>query len=289
MPKKTNQLNEEQLQELEQLTHISRKTDGSIPNLYTHLLVQARALPTIALHYEKEHLIGFLSIYFFYEDAVEIALLVHPQMRRKGIATQLLQSMLPMIQEHKYSKLIFSCPSQINDTWLSNLGFSYSHSEYYMERHNLSPLLDPHKQLTFRMATFEDISLLCALDEACFNKTFAELEPRFQHILNERNYEIILAYSNEELIGKAHLRWQEHGATLSDIAVFPAKQGQGLGTALITHCINYALSEGKPNLSLDVETHNQKALELYMRLGFLTQNACDYWTIETKQLEQLLV
>ena len=280
----TNQLNEQQLKELEQLKAISKKADGSTPNLYTHLLAQSRTLPTTVVYYEQGQLVGFLSVYFFYEDAVEIALLVHPENRHKGIAKRLLKKILPLVLEHNYFKLIFSSPAHLNDRWLSALGFSYRHSEYYMERHDLNPLLDHRKHITFRTATDTDIPQLCLLDEACFHKTHAELEPRFQHILGERNYQIVLAFDGDQLIGKAHLRWQVHGATLSDIAVFPEKQGHGLGTALITYCINYALSEGKPDLNLDVETHNQKALNLYTRLGFLTQNACDYWQIEAHQL-----
>ncbi len=284
----TNQLNEKQLQELEQLTKLCKKHDGSIPNLYLHLLAQPRTLPTIVLVYHKEQLIGFLSIYFFYEDAVEVALLIHPEARRKKIAQHLLHQILPLVREYNYTKLIFSSPARLNDRWLSNLGFSYRHSEYYMERNDLNPLLGHPKQLSYRTATTEDIPQLCELDEACFHKTYAELEPRFQHILGERNYQIILAFAQHQLIGKAHLRWQKHGATLSDIAVLPEMQGQGLGTALITHCINHALSEGKPHLNLDVETHNQKALNLYTRLGFLTQNACDYWGIEITKLSDLI-
>jgi ribosomal protein S18 acetylase RimI-like enzyme len=284
----TNQLNTQQLKELEQLKIICKKTDGSIPNLYTHLLMQERRLPTIVLYYEKEQLIGFLSVYFFYDDAVEVALLVHPKTRRKGIAKKLVKKILPLILENNYFKLIFSSPAHLNDRWLPGLAFSYKHSEYYMERHDLNPLLDKRNHLVFRTATLEDIPQLCVLDEACFHKTPTELNSRFQHILSERDYQIILAFDKGQLIGKAHLRWQKHGATLSDIAVFPEKQGHGLGTALITHCINYALSEGKPDLDLDVETHNKKALNLYTRLGFLTQNACDYWEIETNQLHKFL-
>lgn len=283
-----NQLNDQQLKELEQLKATCKKVDGSIPNLYMHLLMQPRTLPTIVLYYEQGQLIAFLSVYFFYDDAVEVALLVHPEARHQGIAKQLLRHIIPLIVEHNFFKLIFSSPAHLNERWLPALGFSHRHSEYYMERHNLSPLLDQQKQLNFRMATIEDIPQLCLLDEACFHKMHAELEPRFQHILSERNYQIVLAFDKNKLVGKAHLRWQKHGATLSDIAVFPEKQGHGLGTALIAHCINYALSEGKPDLNLDVETHNQKALELYTLLGFLTQNACDYWAIEVSSLQKWL-
>jgi GNAT superfamily N-acetyltransferase len=285
---KTNQLNEDQIKDLEKLKTVSKKADGSIPNLYMHLLTQKRNLPTILLNYEKKRLIGFLSVYFFYEDAVEVALLVHPSYRRKRIAKKLIRRILPVVQEQNFYKLIFSSPSHVNNHWLPELGFSYQHSEYYMERNELTPLLGYQKQLTFRPATAEDIPLLCILDEACFHKSQTELVPRFQHILSDRSYLIVLTFENNQLVGKAHLRWEKNGATLSDIAVLPIKQGKGLGTALIAYCINFALSEGKPQLNLDVETHNQKALNLYTRLGFLTQNACDYWQIDLFQLQKLV-
>lgn len=60
----TNQLNEDQLKDLEQLKTICKKSDGSVPNLYTHLLIQKRNFPTILLDYENQKLIGFLSVIF---------------------------------------------------------------------------------------------------------------------------------------------------------------------------------------------------------------------------------
>lgn len=287
MLKKTNKIDERQLKQLEHLKIICKKIDGGVPNLYTHLLTQQRVLPTTLLYYTKQKLVGFLSVYFFYDDAVEIALLIHPSFRRKGIAKKLLQSIIPLIIEQNFFKMVFSKPANLNSPWIPELGGTYQHCEYYMERNDLNPLLEYEKNLTFRSATIEDMPLLCLLDTECFLKAQGELVPRFQHILSDRNYQIILAFENNDLIGKAHLRWQKKGATLSDIAVLPARQGKGFGTALISHCINYALSEGKPQLNLDVETHNQKALNLYTRLGFVTKNACDYWEIELYQLQKL--
>ena len=136
------------------------------------------------------------------------------------------------------------------------------------------------QNLTYRTAIADDIPLLCTFDDACFPGKQTDSTERFQHLIDGREYQILIVYQNSRPIGKAHLRWLDNGATLSDIAILPAKQGQGLGTALITYCINLALSEGKPHLNLDVETHNERALKLYTKLGFVTQNACDYWAIE---------
>lgn len=284
MLKNTNQVDAFQLKQLEQLRVLCKTTDGSTPNLYTHILEQPRVFPASLLYYEQGQLIGFLGTYFFYEDAVEISLLINPFYRRRGIARTLINSILPLIKSQNYHKLIFSNPAHINSEWLHALGFSYMHSEYYMERDDLNPLLHYKQTLTFHTATVNDIPLLCEFDAACFPSKEVDSTERFQHLIDGREYQIIIAYQDNHPVGKAHLRWQAQGATLSDIAVLPVHQGNGLGTSLITYCINLALSEGKPHLNLDVETHNERALKLYTRLGFLTQNACDYWAISINQL-----
>jgi ribosomal protein S18 acetylase RimI-like enzyme len=280
----SNQISPAQLLDLERLAALCKKADGSIPNLYTHILTQARAFPASIFYYQENQLLGFLSAYFFYDDAVEISLMVHPLARKKGISRELMREILPLIQFQNYHRLIFSSPAHKNHQWLRSQGYTYLHSEYYMEREELNPILQYNQSLSFRTAAIADIPALCGLDEACFAKKQGDLISRFQQLLDSREYQIFLAFQNNQLIGKAHLRWQKQGATLSDIAISPSKQGKGFGSSLIAHCINLALSEGKPLINLDVETHNQRALNLYIRLGFVIQNACDYWSISVDNI-----
>jgi ribosomal protein S18 acetylase RimI-like enzyme len=288
MIKNTNQMNEQQLDELKQLAEQCKQQEGSTPNLYTYILSQQRAFPASFLYYKQQALVGFISAYFFYDDAVELSLLVHPLYRKQGIAKQLLQSILPLVQLHHYARLIFSAPTNLNHSVFLSYGYAYSHSEYYMERSDLTPILDSSRNLTFTKATIKDIDTLCALDDLCFPEQHGDLLKRFEHILDNRKYELFVAYLHNTPIGKAHIRWESKGATLSDIAITPQQQGKGYGTALIAHCINQALSEGKPAINLDVETHNKRALDLYTRLGFTVHNACDYWTINQGQLASLI-
>lgn len=280
----THQLTAIQLADLAILSTECAKKDGSIPNLYIHILSQPRSLPASLLFYEQDKLIGFISAFFFYTNTVEIALIVAPDYRKKGIAKELFRTIAPLLQQHDITHLIFSAPSQLHKEWLPKRGLEYTHTEYYMERTELHPLLNYNKSLAFRTASVQDIPLLNTLDEACFPSKHDHFDDRFQHIIDDRNYHIVIAMLNNKPIGKAHLRWNEQGATLSDIAIIPSLQAQGYGTALITHCVNKALSEGKSLLNLDVEAHNQRALGLYTRLGFFIKNACDYWSIELRAL-----
>lgn len=286
MLQQTDQLNENQIADLLALQARCKKNDVSTPNLYTHILSQPRIYPAAILYYKDKVLIGFLSAFFFYEKAVEISLLVDPDFRRLGIASKLIQGILPLLESQQLSTLIFSCPQKINEKWLSKSGFAFMHSEYFMQRTVLHPILADNKALRFKEATNEHLPLLYSLDEACFGKKDQPDSYRFHNLIDNREYYIVIAFLDNKPIGKAHMRWEAKGATLSDIAVEPSYQGRGFGSAIIAHCVNLALTEGKNIISLDVETHNHKALELYIRLGFSIQNACDYWKIDINQLPE---
>lgn len=280
----TDKLDEKQLKDLEDLQLRCKKKDISTPNLYTHILSQPRIFPAAVLYYKNMKLLGFLSAFFFYDKAVEVSLLVDPKARRQKIASKLIETILPLLQSQQLPTLIFSCPQKLNDNWLEKLGFSFMHSEYFMQRKILNPLLVSNHSLVFRPAENTDMPLLYSLDEACFGVKENADAHRFHNLIDNREYYVAIALVNNKPIGKAHMRWEAKGATLSDIAIEPSLQGKGLGSALIAHCVNYALSEGKSTISLDVETHNQKALNLYIRLGFSIQNACDYWKIGIDEL-----
>jgi len=284
-----NQLNQEQLHAVNQLASLCREVDRSIPPLYPHILEQKRLNDSNVLYFQDGTLLGFLSVYFFYADACEVSVLVEPSHRRQGIAKQLLQTVMPLLIAKQMNTLIFSTPEAVNDGWLSELGFKYHHSEYQMQRQSYEPILITKQTLIVRKATEKDIPALCHIDEHCFPEEDEDMPARFNILLNENNYTILLASHQGKGVAKAHIRWQADGsAILSDIAVLPKHQRQGLGSELLSYCINHALSLGTTKLILDVETTNENALNLYTRHGFKTINATDFWSIPTENMRTFL-
>ena len=89
---------------------------------------------------------------------------------------------------------------------------------------------------------------------------------RFHLLLNDTNYQLFIAQKGGAPVGKAHVHYQHDSTRLTDIAILPALQGKGLGSALLAHCINGCLSINRSIISLDVETTNHQALNLYTRL-----------------------
>ncbi|MDP1603493.1 MAG: GNAT family N-acetyltransferase [Legionella sp.] len=279
------QLNESQLRDLRQLTELCQNADGGLPAIYYPLISQKRDTENNVFYYQHENLLGFLSVYFFYPDAVEVSLLTAPSHRRQGIASQLLQKIMPLLVTKNINKLIFSTSSSFGDKWLPEKGFAYQQSEYHMERNSFETLLISNQSLTLRKATMADMDVLCSLDIACFPEHQTDMIERFTFLINSSDYDILLATNNDLILGKAHINWQNEKTLLSDIAILPDYQGRGFGGELLSHCINHALSLGKINLALDVETKNQSALNLYLRHGFKTTHIYDYWTTPLNKLK----
>lgn len=283
----TNQMTQRQLNKLKLLMAQCKRVDGSAPNIYAHLLSQKRALPASVLYYNKqEQLIAFLSAYFFYDDACEVALMVSPAARNRGIARKLIEAILPLVKSQNLSTMIFSSPGKRNDEWLKQRGFKYTHTEYHMIRKSLNKIsMNDYPEMTFRDAEEEMIPHFCALDQVCFPKEHSDNPTHFQSLLqNKEEYQLFAAYIDGRLVGKAHLRWTAKAVTFSDIAILPEMQGKGLGSALLAHCINYSLDKKKTRLLLDVEATNERALKLYSNFGFTMDNSCDYWSIAWKDL-----
>ena len=273
----TQQLTTEDLNELNTLVETCRDTDKNVLPIYPHILIQNRTVPCIIRCYEQEQLIGFLSTFFFYEDAAEVAVMVAPTKRRQGKALQMLDEITPILQGMGMTRLYFSTPSGLNGDWLSAYDFHYHNSEYQMQRHTEAPMCIEDKSLVVRLATDSDIPNLAAIDSACFLKQNSDMSTRFYRLISDPNYRLFIAYQHGVPVGKAHLCWQPDGARLTDVAIIPRLQGQGLGRALLMHCINDAVANDKHMVRLDVESINQAALHLYTRLGFEISNAYDYW------------
>ena len=49
------------------------------------------------------------------------------------------------------------------------------------------------------------------------------------------------------------------------------RRGQGIGTALLQSCIDWARAEGLHKLSLEVFPHNEAAIALYRKFGFIEE------------------
>src|SRR5262249_45086026 len=82
---------------------------------------------------------------------------------------------------------------------------------------------------------------------------------------------ILVAEMDGEIVGLLHLERSRHGFGEVAMAVAPAQRGRGIGSALLVAAIDTARAEGLHKLSLSVFAHNEAAIGLYRKLGFVEE------------------
>ncbi len=274
---RVHQMNGKQIADLELLMRRCKTVDQNTIPVYKHLIDKRHALSCNTLYYEASTLMGYLRTFFFYADACEIALMVDPGCRRQGIARRLLREITPIINLEGIHQLIFSTPKDLHQDWLTSLGLSYRSSEFQMQFDPKKPSVISFKPLQIRLASIQDIEILVQLDDICFPKKNPNATVLFHNLFMTSNCVIFVITQENSVVGKAHVFKESDCARITDIGVLPDFRGRGIASALIKHCINHALINNKPKITLDVEINNTSALRLYDALGFEIVNAHDYW------------
>ncbi|GIL02089.1 MAG: N-acetyltransferase GCN5 [Alphaproteobacteria bacterium] len=126
----------------------------------------------------------------------------------------------------------------------------------------LSPCLRP--------ATITDLDALVAIEERCFDadrisrRSFRELLGRATAAT------IVFEGAGGAVVGYAMLllRRGTAMARLYSIAVDPASAGKGIGEALVRAAEELAFDRGRLLLRLEVREDNERAIDLYRRLGY---------------------
>ncbi|AXQ14995.1 hypothetical protein AYI72_19985 [Shewanella algae] len=105
-----------------------------------------------------------------------------------------------------------------------------------------------------------------------------------------RFYRALGLYLGPELQGFCLLQVLFEEATLMNICIAPAAQGQGLGRQLLQAAIELLKETGVERLLLEVRVGNAAAIALYRRLGFIeTGSRADYYQAKEGREDALLM
>jgi len=80
-----------------------------------------------------------------------------------------------------------------------------------------------------------------------------------------------VAVAAGEIVGNIHVDRNRHGFGEIGMAVAKDRRGQGLGSALLAYAIEWAREQGLHKLCLQVFPHNDGAIGLYRKFGFVEE------------------
>jgi ribosomal protein S18 acetylase RimI-like enzyme len=279
---KKHSLTAEEIAEIGQLAQICDAHDQATMRVNWDTLASRSGNETNDFFYYRDgRLIGTLSLYNFGGGEPETSAMVHPDERRRGVFRTLVDVALAELRRREVPKLIFFCDheSRSGIAALEAIGAQYGYSEYKMV------LDEPRMPATFdeRLhveragpADAADVARIIAL---CFGRDEADMLRGIEKSVGSEARRFMIARLDGAPIGALNLQLDEKGSGIYGFGVLPEQRGRGYGRQILARTIEYALAHGRRPIILEVAPENERALNLYLSVGFRETNRYDYYTM----------
>lgn len=241
------------------------------------------------LYYKDGQLVAFLGIYIIIPSEAELSGMVHPDYRRQGIFTEMMESALQLLSQRGPREVISICPrnSVSGQAFIQHLGVPYSFSEYGMERGEDAGAIVPRSERTIRIdlreAEERDAMVVAELNRVGFNLPEEDAETSAMSRLLQGEL-IYLIEVEGRVVGKLGVLVEDTTAFIFGFCMRPEERGRGIGRTALAETIQRLQRErGMTRFQLEVAASNERALGLYETCGFRQTNVIDYYKHSMKQ------
>lgn len=268
-------LNKKQLRDLERLQQESEQGDFTLKLNWDTLRSRNGIMQNDFLHYEKGQLVGFVGLYDF-GSKLEMCGMVHPEFRRRGIFTNLVNEALDAALGREAREIILNTPgpSQSGKEFLKRLPCEFAFSEYQMK---WTPTeLSDYEDIVIRPSRELDAETEIQLDIQCFQFLEKEAREYYQRIQFEHTLKTLMIEADGKTVGKIRVDHSEGEAWIYGFSIFPEYQGKGIGKKVLKKIVANQHDLGY-EIFLEVEATNAHALKLYESCGFKTIQRQDYY------------
>lgn len=285
---KLSRLHKSDLRIIKNLVEFCAQSDGFKIRLYWNIL-QNRLTQELndLLYFIDGNLVGYLALFTFEMDEAEISLVIHPKYRQQGIAKKLMSEALLELRQRQIPKTLWICPqgSIIDKDYLQPLHSEYVFSQIEMITTQL-PSITGLPKVELRQASLEDLPLVAKIGMVSFESSYSEALQRFSENMQEKNRRIwLLSTPQHSNVGKIHVRLDDEAvAFIHDLCIMPEYRGKKLAMAMLVEVMALLRREGQRVFTLDVETDNEGALNLYLQCGYKIVAAYDYWRVPVANL-----
>lgn len=290
------------------LETICRTKDGTKSSVCNSTEFNCRRdVPVFFLVLDGADLVGYLSIFLPDKNTAELNVLIHPDYRRRGIFTELLQRAKSALSSIRTKEYIFVCEPSSSDAIAAMLAMNARKrsSEYQMLLENseaisqsfrkgmsatdsLETTIGKQKQILCSRpgelleATPDDLPLLGRMN-ALFFETSEEMGEFFAedsyYTPGITVYKYVITDKNKKTvpIGTVCFCEESFSGNIFGLGILPEYRGHGYGKSLLQTLLTRIPADKK--IYLQVSSQNAAAFQLYQKAGFKIMAQQDFWLL----------
>jgi ribosomal protein S18 acetylase RimI-like enzyme len=231
-------------------------------------------------HYEEGKLVGFLGSYYF-GNKVEICGMVHPDYRRRGIFSKLLDEALEEAKKREARTILLNAPteSQSAKEFLKNIPCTLTMVEYQMKWQKTAEWSGDDATVSVRPSfSEEDWEAEIQLDVQCFGLNEEEARQYKRETQDLSSDRRLIIEVGGKIAGKIRLSEMNGESWIYGFSIFPELQGKGIGRKALSKVVKMEDEKGL-SIFLEVEAKNAHALKLYESCGFRSYHSQDYYKV----------
>ena len=282
----TNNLTQSQQTKINELVAAAQQHDGTkrlpfVINMYNYFPEMQNDI----LAYEGDALVGVAAIYADVrpDDAgTEVFLIVHPEYRRQGVATELRKQVEATLKQFGYSKYSFVTERRFldaNPEFIKNTNLEINPAtEFQLSMNPPTTPLPTDDELELSVMTKDLIPAMVKLSRRAFGGEEETEKPGPLHYINTMAKPEMLIYvlkKNGVLLGSTSVDMSD-GYYLFSLEIDPDYQNNGYGTELVKLAVNELTKREPRILTLGVDADNPRALHVYQKAGFSIETEIVY-------------
>jgi ribosomal protein S18 acetylase RimI-like enzyme len=231
------------------------------------------------LAWEGDQLVGFMGLYGPGAPQIELAGMVDPGHRRRGIGGELLEAALTLSAAAGAPEPLLIVPREsVGGRALADRHrATFDHSEHALVL-NGEPADGPSDpRLEMRPAERRDVPAIMAL----MSSGFGYAPPDTWERLAKEGVRTYVFERDGQVIATLRAHLDDDPAGVYGFAVDPEWRGRGIGRDALRRTCRELRERGARTVGLEVAVENDGALHLYTSLGFEPVITEDYWAIST--------
>ena len=279
----THTLTDHQLLEVKALIAVCQKYDGTYRDPYlSNMLNFDPDMPAFFLYYEKGELVGLLTVYADDQD-VEVAILVHPNHRRQGIARALYRSFEKETASYPIESVTFQTERvflERHPDFVSNWGLvEDEETETWLGKDRRPYPLATVSNLDVLLADRSYQDQISQLKFQAFSEEHESKEVVDRYVakaLKDPESRLYILLKNGQVIGTCTVDLSSNTNYLYGLAIAELERGQGYGSYIAKSLVNKLIEQNDKEFQIAVEDSNVGAKRLYEKIGFVKQTQVVY-------------